>query len=227
MTDEYHEKYEEVLARLTKASRDQLRPALSEFLEPYTPAPGAFIDQCYNAPGNVTARMLHSLHRLVGFADNSGPDELKVFWLCVCAESEVKLSGNDPGGSRNRVISFFERNVQENDQDLLETSFKRHLGDDKFFNPNNPNFDPAFPTTLTLGKIIGVLYSVRNQMVHGYETYGFHFSDDIVPMMNYVDVSGLGKPPEIEIYAVGISYQKFRGIFVRAGIACIRKYLCV
>jgi len=225
--DEYCEKYKEVLAKLTRASRDQLRPALSEFLEPYTPDPGAFIDQCYNFPGNVPARMLHSLHRLVGFADSSNPDELKVFWLCVCAESEIKLSGNDPGESKRRVKSFFERYIQKDDQILLETYFTRSLGDDKFFDPENPNFDPAFPTTLTRDQIIDVLYSARNQMVHGDEIHGFYFFKDGTPMMNRVDVSKLNKPPRIEIYDVGISYQQFRGIFVRAGVACIREYLGV
>lgn len=163
--------------------------------------------------------MLHSLEQLVGLADESRLDSVKLFWLCVCAESLVKLSGASISGSKKRVIEFFNQYLLADDRVALETAVVRSLGDDKYFDPTSEDFDPSFPVELTLEEIIEVLYWARSQLVHGFEPY-FSFSSDGVPTLNLIEVDY--EKQEVESFLVALQYSEFRDMFIRAGIKCVR-----
>jgi hypothetical protein len=103
------------------------------------------------------------------------------------------------------------------DRDLLESNFQRSLGDKKV--------GLRDPVECKLSKIIGVLYSIRSEMVHEGITYNFHFSDDgITWMMNWVNMTA-GDPPDIQVFETRIRYELFRAIVLRTGIECLQRYL--
>jgi len=203
-----------------KLARRELRPSLVEFLQPYESEPEKFIDACYGYPNNIPARMLHGLQRLMELANASEPHELKVFWVCVCAESLVKLSGSKQRGSKQRVIDFFELYIDAQDRLLLQSLIKRSLEDEEF-DPNGQYFEGDFSTYIDLSTIIEALYSVRSALTHGYDIYGFAFAS--AGLENAISI---GYPNDRErIFSVGISVEQFRDVVVRTGLSCIRNYL--
>lgn len=213
---------EAIFKKLVSEVRRHYHPKLVKFFEGYLSQPENFIDQCYKSNSKAPARMLHSLEQLVDLADESKLDSVKLFWLCVCAESLIKLSNANIRGSKKRVIEFFDQYLQADDRIMLENTVERSLGDDKYFDPTNKDFDPNFPVNLALDQIIGVFYSARSQLVHGFGTY-FHFSTDGTPMSNLIEVNYANQ--DVESFFIALQYYEFRDMFIRAGINCIQRSL--
>jgi hypothetical protein len=204
--------------KIVAASRRALRPRLIEFYQAYVQHPGALIDKCYAYQNDDTpARILHTLERLVSLSDQGQDDQLRLFFLIVCAEALFKLVTGKRGHSRKSVCDYFDQYIKPEDRRLLESHFKRSLGD--------PQVHPRDSVDLGLCSIISVLYDVRNQTVHEGITYGFHFSDDGETILNWVDVAPPNRSPDIRVFETTIQYDQIRAIVVRTGIGCLQKYL--
>jgi len=207
--------YAEVVAK----SREELKPRLIEFYEPHVAQPVDLIDKCFNyANDNTPARLLLTLHRLIELADQSQDEQLRLFFLIICTEALFKLVTGRRGNSKKSVLRYFDSYTSLKDRSLIESSFKRSLGDEKVA--------PRDSVELDLREIILIFYDVRCQTVHEGITYDFHFSDDGKTwMMNWVDVSKPHEAPDIRVFKTNLQYGQFKAVVIRAGVQCIEGYL--
>jgi hypothetical protein len=159
-------------------------------------------------PGDQRYRakiMMHQAQRLVTLADDMpkvrpGKDALQLLFLMVCAENIAKLFDHfeGEGQSRKYVRRFFEEFVVGADRQAIERSIMK---------------DTFPPLALNLGEVVDTLYSVRCDVVHEGQYWGFQFHDGDTPMIT-------GDPP-VTVY---LELSTLRDVVVRAAIRAIRGY---
>lgn len=181
-----------------------------DFYEPYFPdraAATAFVSDLETlTPDNPRHRakvMMHQVQRLVSLGDDlltlrPGRDSLQLLFLIVCAENIAKLfhDVDEEGKSRAFVRRFFEEFVVGEDRDILEAAIV--TGDLK---------------PLVFQSVVDLFYSVRCDVVHEGEYWGFQFHDGDCPMLT-------GDPPVI----VKIPLVYLRDIIVRGCIQAVQQY---
>lgn len=147
--------------------------------------------------------MMHQVQRLISLADDvlkirEGRESLQLLFVLICAENIAKLFHNfdDEGQSRAFVRRFFSEFVVGGDRAVLESSFFTH---------------DAIP--LDLQAVVDSLYSVRCDVVHEGQYWGFRFHDGGTPMLN--------TDPDVTVH---ITFAKFRAIVVRACVRAIQTY---
>ena len=159
-------------------------------------------------PGHQRHRakiMMHQTQRLVTLADDIAKvrpqkDALQVLFLMICAENIAKLFDNfeGEGQSRKYVRRFFEEFVVGADRQVIEGSIVK---------------DTFPPLALNLVEVADTLYSVRCDVVHEGQYWGFQFHDGDTPMIT-------GDPPA----AVYLELSTLRDVVVRAAIGAISGY---
>jgi hypothetical protein len=147
--------------------------------------------------------MMHQTQRLVSLADDivklrTDRQSLQLLFLVICAENIAKLFDDfdEEGKSRAYVRKFFSMHVSSEDRSVLERSFCTH------------DLEP-----LSVRELADCLYSVRCDVVHEGQYWGFHFSDGDTPMLNL--------SPEVTVH---LTYQQIRAIVVRGCINAIQNY---
>jgi hypothetical protein len=147
--------------------------------------------------------MMHQTQRLISLADDlpiirKGRESLQLLFLLICAENVAKMHDNfdDDGQSKAYVVKFFNQFVEDDDKGILETSFTTH------------DLNP-----LTLEEIAKTLYSVRCDVVHEGQYWGFNFHDGKTPILN--------TEPDVIVY---ITLNEFRRIIGRGCIRAIQTY---
>ncbi len=147
--------------------------------------------------------MMHQAQRLISLADDiiqvrEGRESLQLLFTLICAENIAKLFHNfdDEGQSRAFVRRFFSEFVIGNDRAILESRFFTH---------------DAVP--LNLQAVADCLYSVRCDVVHEGQYWGFHFHDGDTPMLN--------TDPDVTVH---ITFAEFRAIVIRGCVRAIQAY---
>lgn len=147
--------------------------------------------------------MMHQAQRLISLADEiiqvrEGRESLQLLFMLICAENIAKLFHNfdDDGQSRAFVRRFFSEFVHEHDSAVLEGGFFTHGAN-----------------ALDLQSIADCLYSVRCDVVHEGQYWGFHFGDGDTPMLN--------TDPDV---TVRITFAEFRAIVIRGCVRAIQTY---
>ena len=156
-----------------------------------------------DAPRHRAKIMMHQAQRLVSLADDlaqirPGKESLQLLFLIICAENIAKLFHNfdDEGQSRAYVRRFFDEFVIGNDRDTLERSF---VAEDF--------------VALNLQQVVDTLYSVRCDVVHEGQYWGFQFHDGKTRMIT-------GDP----VVTVSLQLTALRDIVVRGCIRAINEY---
>lgn len=169
-------------------------------------------------PGDQRYRakiMMHQAQRLVTLADDMqrlftladdmpkvrpGKDALQLLFLMICAENIAKLFHNFEGEreSRKYVRRFFEEFVVGADRQAIQGSIVK---------------DTLPPLALNLVEVADTLYSVRCDVVHEGQYWGFQFHDGDTPMIT-------GDPP-VTVY---LELSTLRDVVVRAAIRAISGY---
>lgn len=147
--------------------------------------------------------MMHQAQRLISLADDiiqvrEGRESLQLLFVLICAENIAKLFHNfdDEGRSKEFVRRFFSEFVTGKDRATLESRFFTHD-----------------VTPLNLQAIADCLYSVRCDVVHEGQYWGFHFHDGDTPILN--------TNPDITVH---ITFTEFRAIVVRGCVRAIQTY---
>lgn len=147
--------------------------------------------------------MMHQAQRLISLADDiiqirEGRESLQLMFMLICAENIAKLFHNFDGDGQSRafVRRFFTEFIHENDRAVLEGGFFTH--DAK---------------SLAVQDIADCLYSVRCDVVHEGQYWGFHFGDGNTPMLN--------TDPNV---TVRITFSEFRAIVIRGCVRAIQTY---
>ncbi|MBI5007864.1 MAG: hypothetical protein HZB95_12170 [Nitrosomonadales bacterium] len=147
--------------------------------------------------------MMHQAQRLISLSDDiirvrEGRESLQLLFVLICAESVAKLFHNfdDEGQSRAFVRRFFSEFVVGEDRTILENRFFTHDA-----------------TALTLQAVADCLYSVRCDVVHEGQYWGFHFHDGDTPMLN--------TDPDVTVH---ITFTEFRAIIIRGCVRAIQAY---
>lgn len=142
--------------------------------------------------------MMHQVQRLISLADDvikirNGKESLQLLFLLICAENIAKLfhKFKSEGNSKEFVRRFFNEFLEDDDRVTLESSFFTHGA-----------------IALDLQAVVDSLYTVRCDVVHEGQYWGFHFNNGGIPMLN-ID-------PDITVH---ITISQFRAIVMRA---CVR-----
>lgn len=168
----------------------------------------ALCDQLAPDSANHNAKiMMHQTQRLVSIADEiadlrPGREALQLLFLIICVENISKLHNDftGEGQSKKYVKRFFADFLSDSDKDRLGTSF--------IDNKTLPM------TALGYEKAVDLLYSIRCDVVHEGNYWGFSFHNGQNPMVN-VD-------PDVNVY---ITLGDLKNIIVKGCITAIEDKL--
>jgi hypothetical protein len=170
-----------------------------------------FVKICEELAPDVTNHnakiMMHQTQRLVLIANDlsnirPGREALQLLFLMICVEHISKLHDGftGEGQSKKYVKRFFAEFITESAKDKLEKSF--------IDNSSTPM------KALGLDKAVDLLYSVRCDVVHEGNYWGFSFHDGLTPMVN--------GDPDVNVY---ITLRELRDIIVQGCIRAIKDKL--
>lgn len=147
--------------------------------------------------------MMHQAQRLVSLADDivairEGKESLQLLFLLICAENIAKLFHNfeEDGQSKAFVRRFFSEFVIGDDKATLEKSLFSYQG-----------------VALNVQEVADALYSVRCDVVHEGQYWGFSFHDGNTPILN--------SAPDVQVH---ITIEQFRSIVVRGCVRAVQAY---
>ena len=181
-----------------------------DFYAPFFPSRDEavrFVDQLeqldLNSPRHRAKIFMHQTQRLVSISDDldairPGKESLRLAFLLICCENIAKLFHNfsEDGQSRAYVRRFFDEFLTEPDRARLAVAFTTH------------DIRP-----LSIREVADTLYSIRCDVVHEGNYWGFHFHDGRMTMLN--------TDPDVN---VNIQLVEFRNIVVRAAMQAIARY---
>jgi phenylpropionate dioxygenase-like ring-hydroxylating dioxygenase large terminal subunit len=187
-----------------------------------------FLERCYEKPkGNlIPLRLANQLARVILFADfcmnhKRGDRGVQIFFWMALIESIEYIYYPDKDSEKvdklGVILNFFRNYISAEDKEILSRNLRRSVSDDRFQNTKEINIDI----------IARILYSIRNEFVHGLEFHTSLFSDSNKDVwLETVRLREFKKDDKEERnYEMSITHQQLRSIIIRSFINMIEEEL--
>ncbi|MEQ7053794.1 hypothetical protein ABN764_24465 [Paenibacillaceae sp. P-4] len=181
-----------------------------------------FLEKCYEEGNLVSRRLANKLARVIIFSDfcmnnKKGNRSIQIFlWMALIESTEYihfPEKDSEKVDKLGVILRFFRKYVTQDDKEELLRNLRRSVLDDRF----------ETQTEISIDIIARILYSIRNEFVHGMDFHTSLFSESNDD--NYLETIKLREfkkdDKEERHYEMSITHQQLRAIIIRSFINMI------